>query len=127
MIRRPPRSTQSRSSAASDVYKRQTRLRRCDQPSHHAPLFSHLPATEAYRGQSDARPVLAPPSSLPLSRLFPLLKQLPHPPYILRCRHLDVLSGSLHNADPPTCPLHQGGIVSCGEQELLILPVCRKD
>src|SRR5450756_1702913 len=26
MIRRPPRSTQSRSSAASDVYKRQTRL-----------------------------------------------------------------------------------------------------
>src|SRR5680860_1686666 len=38
MIRRPPRSTQSRSSAASDVYKRQapererlTRLRRPDQ------------------------------------------------------------------------------------------------
>src|SRR5450756_2588399 len=28
MIRRPPRSTQSRSSAASDVYKRQTELRR---------------------------------------------------------------------------------------------------
>src|SRR5665809_117579 len=26
MIRRPPRSTQSRSSAASDVYKRQTRI-----------------------------------------------------------------------------------------------------
>eukprot|EP00657_Telonema_sp_P-1_P001399 TRINITY_DN1343_c0_g2_i4.p2 TRINITY_DN1343_c0_g2~~TRINITY_DN1343_c0_g2_i4.p2 ORF type:complete len:112 (-),score=14.97 TRINITY_DN1343_c0_g2_i4:137-472(-) len=26
MIRRPPRSTQSRSSAASDVYKRQTRM-----------------------------------------------------------------------------------------------------
>src|SRR5680860_1613597 len=29
MIRRPPRSTQSRSSAASDVYKRQANVRRC--------------------------------------------------------------------------------------------------
>src|SRR5450756_2937510 len=28
MIRRPPRSTQSRSSAASDVYKRQTSIRK---------------------------------------------------------------------------------------------------
>src|SRR5665809_102630 len=40
MIRRPPRSTQSRSSAASDVYKRQLRLipraraiSRCERPS----------------------------------------------------------------------------------------------
>src|SRR5450756_2033342 len=32
MIRRPPRSTQSRSSAASDVYKRQAQLRRQDPP-----------------------------------------------------------------------------------------------
>src|SRR5680860_1916516 len=29
MIRRPPRSTQSRSSAASDVYKRQVRVQLC--------------------------------------------------------------------------------------------------
>src|SRR5450756_3194965 len=35
MIRRPPRSTQSRSSAASDVYKRQTVTRR---------NMGHLPA-----------------------------------------------------------------------------------
>src|SRR5450756_2836593 len=34
MIRRPPRSTQSRSSAASDVYKRQTVRDAFDQPSH---------------------------------------------------------------------------------------------
>src|SRR5680860_1909441 len=31
MIRRPPRSTQSRSSAASDVYKRQAYSRRADE------------------------------------------------------------------------------------------------
>src|SRR5680860_1919233 len=42
MIRRPPRSTQSRSSAASDVYKRQTifhpnlRSRTCGTPKRHA-------------------------------------------------------------------------------------------
>src|SRR5665809_7707 len=33
MIRRPPRSTQSRSSAASDVYKRQIRAWLCVSPS----------------------------------------------------------------------------------------------
>src|SRR5450756_2299025 len=34
MIRRPPRSTQSRSSAASDVYKRQVLTRACDKRWH---------------------------------------------------------------------------------------------
>eukprot|EP00826_Nyctotherus_ovalis_P025364 TRINITY_DN19655_c0_g1_i1.p1 TRINITY_DN19655_c0_g1~~TRINITY_DN19655_c0_g1_i1.p1 ORF type:complete len:146 (+),score=38.16 TRINITY_DN19655_c0_g1_i1:38-439(+) len=33
MIRRPPRSTQSRSSAASDVYKRQELSKECHKPS----------------------------------------------------------------------------------------------
>eukprot|EP00657_Telonema_sp_P-1_P006025 TRINITY_DN23967_c0_g1_i1.p1 TRINITY_DN23967_c0_g1~~TRINITY_DN23967_c0_g1_i1.p1 ORF type:complete len:104 (-),score=21.25 TRINITY_DN23967_c0_g1_i1:119-430(-) len=33
MIRRPPRSTQSRSSAASDVYKRQVSMRISPKPS----------------------------------------------------------------------------------------------
>src|SRR5680860_1927217 len=49
MIRRPPRSTQSRSSAASDVYKRQEKI-----PTHWVSMIKHTlshlgPAVSAER------------------------------------------------------------------------------
>src|SRR5428012_15511 len=44
MIRRPPRSTQSRSSAASDVYKRQVEARTVDAIAGAAGLLERLPA-----------------------------------------------------------------------------------
>ena len=47
MIRRPPRSTQSRSSAASDVYKRQVQEDHVDGPvvgDHQRPLGEHVRA-----------------------------------------------------------------------------------
>eukprot|EP00657_Telonema_sp_P-1_P005864 TRINITY_DN23643_c0_g1_i1.p1 TRINITY_DN23643_c0_g1~~TRINITY_DN23643_c0_g1_i1.p1 ORF type:complete len:111 (-),score=65.36 TRINITY_DN23643_c0_g1_i1:77-409(-) len=42
MIRRPPRSTQSRSSAASDVYKRQERALSAERWVHRFREFKHL-------------------------------------------------------------------------------------
>src|SRR5680860_1292169 len=45
MIRRPPRSTQSRSSAASDVYKRQLLYARIQNPLSFLFLISSLLAT----------------------------------------------------------------------------------
>src|SRR5450756_2308501 len=51
MIRRPPRSTQSRSSAASDVYKRQVKVR---QPVYKRQLVGFTPAEqEAIQELSD--------------------------------------------------------------------------
>ena len=53
MIRRPPRSTQSRSSAASDVYKRQLLVFECENrhlaPGHVGDVFAWL-ETLGYRG-----------------------------------------------------------------------------
>src|SRR5680860_1701787 len=53
MIRRPPRSTQSRSSAASDVYKRQTP----QDPQNLAPDFNGSPQP-AHTDESDCSPRL---------------------------------------------------------------------
>src|SRR5680860_861967 len=61
MIRRPPRSTQSRSSAASDVYKRQPKWREVNLAAS-LPGFKRSRAAEAWlAGRSDqpARPMAA--------------------------------------------------------------------
>src|SRR5450756_1492287 len=62
MIRRPPRSTQSRSSAASDVYKRQGLFR-----GH--PTLSHVPAP--YRQSSPGGPHQVGPGGLSGARAGP--------------------------------------------------------
>ena len=63
MIRRPPSSTQSRSSAASDVYKRQDSVR--------AQRFRRRPVSQAggtigSRGQKNSRPEKTPGKDKPL-------------------------------------------------------------
>src|SRR5450756_2739819 len=72
MIRRPPRSTQSRSSAASDVYKRQPfKFRsvalRVEHRPDREPAFNELPCEAASQhplGSSDQDCQLVPPSIL---------------------------------------------------------------
>src|SRR5680860_1300485 len=58
MIRRPPRSTQSRSSAASDVYKRQDpHSLRTHQETHQSDPTVHVPSILQNRGrEGDERP-----------------------------------------------------------------------
>src|SRR5680860_1519977 len=77
MIRRPPRSTQSRSSAASDVYKRQRLARARDQTRRTPaqPGSGHLsrPASSARRAASGSTTVITRthslhPGSLPSGR-----------------------------------------------------------
>src|SRR5450756_2509449 len=51
MIRRPPRSTQSRSSAASDVYKRQV-LRQCEPLGMHVVILDALDTHRLERSES---------------------------------------------------------------------------
>src|SRR5450756_294720 len=56
MIRRPPRSTQSRSSAASDVYKRQQLVSRAlSRFSQHSRLLKHLDALTCLRRSDSSR------------------------------------------------------------------------
>ena len=58
MIRLPPRSTQSRSSAASDVYKRQLAALECRQGLlERVPAGGVVAAVERLAGLRDARPV----------------------------------------------------------------------
>src|SRR5450756_319405 len=58
MIRRPPRSTQSRSSAASDVYKRQ-QLERTRKHMREI-VAAHLPVTQAEISFDEGYPPMAP-------------------------------------------------------------------
>src|SRR5450756_2754030 len=59
MIRRPPRSTQSRSSAASDVYKRQAgRDQFADRLAHKARITEDVVRAEIRKAAVDRRPTL---------------------------------------------------------------------
>src|SRR5680860_1573110 len=54
MIRRPPRSTQSRSSAASDVYKRQGKALVKSLEGHVAPHYSSFRTNQGDQDRADA-------------------------------------------------------------------------
>ena len=87
MIRRPPRSTQSRSSAASDVYKRQRKPQVAGSPT-----FAHYAAK--YPLLTMGRPIFFPkntPSHGPIHKPNHLPHPWPRPTYHPK-RHTDPIS-----------------------------------
>src|SRR5450756_2310833 len=86
MIRRPPRSTQSRSSAASDVYKRQTRDRAARGLFRLRPVRDVLPGLRDLRVQAVTRIRRRIPNVSP-SRHFPRILMHADPAGVLTGAH----------------------------------------
>eukprot|EP00658_Telonema_sp_P-2_P079167 TRINITY_DN7583_c0_g1_i2.p1 TRINITY_DN7583_c0_g1~~TRINITY_DN7583_c0_g1_i2.p1 ORF type:complete len:126 (+),score=10.99 TRINITY_DN7583_c0_g1_i2:74-451(+) len=97
MIRRPPRSTLSSSSAASDVYKRQPKA---------PPRRPNTTIELSRKPRPLPRALLRPNSSSPgkITQDVRSPHPRPHPPQLQQVRPLEVVSTSLSPLRDPICP-----------------------